>query len=269
MTQDRKPGLVDVAVNLCDQAFAKDREEVLDRAQAAGVDRMLVTSSSLEEAEAAVALAAAYPHRLRATAGVHPHQASRWDASHPARLATLVRSPEVIALGETGLDYNRDFSPREAQRRAFRDQLAIAADQKMPLLMHQRDAHEDFMTALKTAERPTAGRLLHCFTGSAAQLEDCLAEDLYIGITGWVCDERRGRELAQLLTRIPLDRLLLETDSPYLLPRTLRPRPPSRRNEPCHLAHIASFVAARLELSPKDLAARATANAEALFGPWD
>src|SRR6185437_11005437 len=183
-------------------------------------------------------LAQAYPGRLFATAGVHPHHAEGLtDASWPA-LRELAMAKEVVAMGECGLDYYRNFASRPAQRRAFDRQLALAAESGKPLFLHQRDAHEDFLAALQAHPAVLSRAVAHCFTGGERELDAYLALGLSIGLTGWFCDERRGAHLPALVARIPASRLMLETDAPYLLPRDLENKPRSRRNEPMHLPHI-------------------------------
>jgi TatD DNase family protein len=179
----------------------------------------------------------------------------------------------VVAIGECGLDYNRNFSPPQAQRKCFEDQLALAAQLGKPVFLHTRDAFDDFLTILKQYRTRLSGAVVHCFTGLMAELEAYLALDCYIGITGWVCDERRGGHLIPLLHQIPPDRLLLETDAPYLLPRNLAFRErgqrsevgKSGRNEPKFLPHIAAFIANLLGKTPDQLAAETSVNAARLF----
>jgi TatD DNase family protein len=172
---------------------------------------------------------------------------------------------EVVAVGECGLDYFRDFSPRDLQQRAFVAQLELAAESRRPVFLHQRDAHEDFLRLLRPFRDALAGGVAHCFTGGPRELEDCLELDLYIGVTGWLCDERRGAALREAAREIPLERLLIETDAPYLLPRDLQPKPRSRRNEPCYLPHILERLAA-LRAEPVTLLAETTRrNSEELF----
>jgi TatD DNase family protein len=257
--------LIDIGINLGHDSYDGDRDAVLTRARAAGVVQMVVTGSSLGGSAAAIELARAHPRRLFATAGIHPHHASELTAALAGELAELARAPEVVAVGECGLDYYRDFSPREAQRQAFHRQLELAAAVHKPVFLHQRDAHQDFIAILREHGARHAG-VAHCFTGGAAELAACLELGLAIGITGWICDERRGAHLVPLMREIPAGKLLLETDGPYLLPRDLAPRPASRRNEPAYLAHIAGVVA-RARGEPLDALARSsTAGARALFG---
>ena len=256
--------LIDIGINLAHDSYDADREAVIERARNAGVVQMVVTGSSAASSAQALALARAHPGRLFATAGVHPHHASGFSAATVAELAQLARSAEVVAVGECGLDYFRDFSPRAAQQQAFHRQLELARELGKPVFLHQRDAHADF-TAILREHAPHWHGVAHCFTGDAQQLECYLELGLSVGITGWICDERRGTHLAALLPRVPAARLLLETDGPYLLPRDLRPRPASRRNEPAYLPQVAAAVARARGESLPALARSSTAAARALF----
>jgi TatD DNase family protein len=258
--------VVDIGANLTHESFDADRDEVLLRAATAGVARIVVTGTSVTNSVQAAALCEAKPGRLFATAGVHPHHAADYDAHTTTALRGLLRNPAFVAVGECGLDYFRDYSPRAAQRQAFAAQLELAAATRKPVFLHQRDAHDDFL-ALLTPMRPRlVGGVAHCFTGGPNELSAYLELGLYVGVTGWVCDERRGAQLRSAVPGIPLDRLLLETDAPYLLPRDLVPKPPHRRNEPQFLMQVLERVATILR-QPADVVARATtANAERLFG---
>src|SRR5215470_6919821 len=257
--------LIDIGINLAHDSYDADREAVLARAAAAGVVQLIVTGSTLASTRAAIALARAHPGRLFATAGVHPHHARELGRDQLAELRELARAPEVVAVGECGLDYYRNFSPPDVQRQAFGAQLALAHELDKPVFLHQRDAHEDFTTLLTGQARAWHG-VAHCFTGGAGELEAYLALGLAIGITGWICDERRGAHLAALMPQIPAERLLLETDGPYLLPRDLTPKPASRPNEPAYLPHIAATVARARGETLASLAHSSTAAARALFG---
>jgi TatD DNase family protein len=258
--------LIDIGANLTHESFADDRAEVMSRAWAAGVTRQVVTGADLSSSKAAADLAAAHPSRLWSTAGVHPHHAAAFDPDRRDELIDLLRLPQVVAVGECGLDYFRNFSSPEAQRAAFVAQLDIAVTARKPVFLHQRDAHEDFKSILREYRPALIAGVAHCFTGDVAQLEDYLALDLSIGVTGWVCDERRGAALREAVPHIPLDRLMVETDAPYLLPRDLQPKPKSRRNEPAHLAHIVDIVAALRKDTAVNIAASSTRNAIEFFG---
>jgi TatD DNase family protein len=259
--------LVDIGANLTHDSFDRDRADVLARAAAAGVRRAIVTGASVTGSAQAVELAEMHPGVLYATAGVHPHHAADFDAHTVSALETLLGNEAVVAVGECGLDYFRDFSPRGAQREAFRAQLELAIRSAKPVFLHQRDAHDDFLALLAPSIRNlTRGGIAHCFTGGPAELEAYLELGLHIGVTGWVCDERRGGALREAVPLIPLERLLVETDAPYLLPRDLVPKPAHRRNEPAYLPHVLERVA-QLRRQPVETVAEATTrNAERLFG---
>ena len=258
--------LIDIGINLGHDSYDADRSSVLARAEAAGVVQMIVTGASVAGSRQAAALARQHPGRLFATAGVHPHHATELSAIALAELGELSLAQEVVAVGECGLDYYRNFSPHEAQREAFHRQLELAGRCGKPVFLHQRDAHEDFIAILREHWPRLAGGVAHCFTGDAGELECYLELGLAIGITGWICDERRGAHLLELVPRIPAGRLLLETDAPYLLPRDLRPRPASRRNEPVYLPHIAAVVARARGEPAESLAQASTEAARQLFG---
>jgi TatD DNase family protein len=260
------PHLIDIGANLTHDSFDGDREAVITRARAAGVVQMIITGASVAGSAAAIELARAHRNHLFATAGVHPHHASELDASALARLAELVAGPEVLAVGECGLDYYRDYSPRDVQRRAFERQLALAADSGKPVFLHQRDAHDDFAAIVREHRAALRGGVAHCFTAQRAELECYLGLGLAIGMTGWICDERRGGHLPPLMPLVPPGQLMIETDAPYLLPRDLSPKPVSRRNEPMYLPHVAAVVARARGESLADLAAHTTDAARAMFG---
>ncbi len=257
--------LIDIGANLTHESFRRDFDAVLGRARKAGVERMIVTGASRDGSEHALELAREHPGTLWATAGVHPHHAGDYGAQTDALLRQLAREPGVVAVGETGLDYYRDLSPRHAQRAAFEKQLAIAVDLGMPLFLHQRDAHQDFLALLKAARDRVPDAVVHCFTDSRRALFDYLDLDCHIGITGWICDERRGLHLRELVREIPANRLLLETDAPYLLPRDIRPAPSDRRNEPMYLAHVCEVVAGLRGETAEATAIRTAANARSFF----
>jgi TatD DNase family protein len=258
--------LLDIGANLTHESFHHDFDAVLQRARAHGVGRMIVTGASIDGSRRALSLAIAHPGRLFATAGVHPHHAIDYDDATDIQLRDLARAPEMRAIGETGLDYNRNYSPREVQLRVFERQLQMAVDLQKPLFLHQRDAHADFIALLRRYRDRVPAAVVHCFTDTAEALRDYLALDCHIGITGWICDERRGMHLRELVREIPANRLMIETDAPYLLPRTVRPAPSHRRNEPMYLKHICEEIGRDRDESAQVVAANSTATAEAFFG---
>jgi TatD DNase family protein len=257
--------MIDIGANLTHESFRPDFDAVLERAREAGVDQIIVTGASAGGSRAAHALARAHPGFLHATAGVHPHHAHEYDEDTDALLRELVATPEVKAVGETGLDYFRNYSPHAAQVAAFDRQLAIAIDSGKPLFLHQRDAHADFLACMDNVKGRIGRAVVHCFTGEREELVAYLDRGWYIGITGWICDERRGQHLRDLVKLIPADRLLIETDAPYLLPRDLKPKPSHRRNEPMHLAHICATVARSRGEDVAHTASQTTVNAHRFF----
>jgi TatD DNase family protein len=257
--------LFDIGANLGHDSFDHDLDSVLQRARDAGVVQLIVTGASRDGSPRALQLAQQHPGFLHATAGVHPHHASDYTDECDAEMRALHVHPEVVAVGECGLDYFRDLSPRPAQRRAFERQLQIAVDTGKPLFLHQRDAHDDFMAVLRNFDGRLGPLVVHCFTGSRPELFAYLDRDWHVGITGWLCDERRGQHLRELVPHIPADRLMIETDAPYLLPRTVKPQPSHRRNEPMYLAHIVEELARDRGEDVAVTAAQTTANARAFF----
>lgn len=256
--------LIDIGANLGHESFARDLPDVLQRARGAGLVHHLVTGTTLAASEHALEICTRYPN-LSCTAGIHPHEAAHANADVLAGIRELLSQPLVKAVGETGLDFNRDFSPRPAQEKIFSEHLAMAVATGKPVFLHQRDAHARFLPILKEYRDALNGGVVHCFTDTREALFDYLDLDMYVGITGWICDERRGKHLQELVASIPAHRLLLETDAPYLLPRSLRPKPKTRRNEPAWLTEVLATVAAACQRPAAQIAAETTANAVRLF----
>lgn len=258
--------LIDIGANLTHESFHHDFDAVLQRAKDHGVAQLVVTGASRDGSTHAYALAQSHPGLLYATAGVHPHHAIEYDDATDTLLRELAMHPEVRAVGETGLDYNRNYSPRDVQLAVFERQLQIAVDVQKPLFLHQRDAHHDFVALLRRYRDKVPGAVVHCFTDTGEAMRDYLELYCHIGITGWICDERRGMHLRELVKDIPANRLMIETDSPYLLPRTVRPQPSHRRNEPMYLRHICNEIARDRDEPVEETAAHSTATARAFFG---
>ena len=258
--------LIDIGANLAHDSFDDDRDAVMQRAADAGVSTMIVTGSSDSSNIRAAELAEASDGELFSTAGVHPHHAADYTDESDALIRDLASKDVVVAIGECGLDYFRNFSPREAQLDAFRRQLEIAKDTGLPVFLHQRDAHDDFVEVLEPALPDLSRAVAHCFTGEGESLREYLAMGQYVGVTGWICDERRGKHLHDIVHIIPDDKLLIETDAPYLLPRTIRPKPKTRRNEPMYLPEVLHVVAQARGQSVDHVAEITTRNARRFFG---
>jgi len=261
--------LIDIGVNLTNKRFDKDRRDVIQRAQTANLSGFLITGTSVEESQKALALCQQYqehfPNYLYCTAGVHPHDADHVTIEYLDQLRALAKNEQVKAIGECGLDFNGNFSAPAQQQKVFNEQVALAAELHMPLFLHQRDAFEPWFKTLKPYLDKIPAMVSHCFTGTKEELTQCLATDMYIGITGWLCDERRGQELRDIVSLIPLDRLLIETDAPYLTPRTIRPKPKSSRNEPSYLPFIVKEIASITGIDPKEIAWQTSCNAKRVF----
>ncbi|WP_109513619.1 TatD family hydrolase [Pseudomonas ovata] len=261
--------LIDIGVNLTNASFAADRPAVLQRAYAAGVAQLVLTGTSLACSEESLNLCHELDEsgqRLFSTAGVHPHSASDWNSDSERTLQALLQQDRVRAVGECGLDFNRDFSPRPQQERVLHAHLALAVQLQRPVFLHERDAGERLLDILRDYRDHLPAAVVHCFTGEQQTLYRYLDLDLHIGITGWICDERRGSHLHPLMRDIPRGRLMLESDAPWLLPRSLRPKPKKGRNEPAFLTEVLREVALHRGERIEDLARHTTDCARAFFG---
>lgn len=260
--------LIDIGVNLTHPSFADQQHALLERAYAAGVQGLILTGTSLAESHHALQLCRqldADAAHLFSTAGIHPHDASSWSSDSYSELKTLLSDPRVRAVGECGLDFNRDFSPRAQQEKVLEHHLALAAELQLPVFLHERDADERLLSIVRSFRDQLSAAVVHCFTGEKRALFNYLDMDLHIGITGWICDERRGSHLHPLVKDIPRGRLMLESDAPYLLPRSLGPKPKNGRNEPAYLTEVLREVALHRGESERDVAAHTSATAMTFF----
>ena len=257
--------MIDIGANLTNRAFAGDLDAVLERAWTSGVERIVVTGTDVDSSERAIELCARAPARLFSTVGVHPHDSAGVTADWIDSLEHLARQRCVRAIGECGLDFDRNYSPQDVQRRVFDAQLALAGRLGLPVFVHDRDAGAAVGELLARHRSTLRDAIVHCFTGDTATLRAYLDLDCHIGITGWICDERRGLDLAAIAPRIPDERLLIETDAPFLLPRTLTPRPANRRNEPAYLVWIARRLAEVRGQTVEHVCATTAANARRVF----
>ncbi|NDL71660.1 TatD family hydrolase [Vreelandella alkaliphila] len=261
-----RPGapLVDIGANLTHESFQRDLGDVIARAKAANVATLIVTGTDIEHAEHAVELAKQTPG-IYATAGIHPHDASGWNSDVARQLKALHQQPEVVAVGECGLDFNRNFSTPHEQERAFEAQLALAAESGLPLFLHERDAGQRMREMLHSWRDDISQAVIHCFTADRDTLHGYLDLDLHIGLTGWICDERRGHHLRSIVKDIPLERLMVETDCPYLLPRNLPAKLKGRRHEPALLPWIVREIAQWHDVTETELGNATTRTAQRFF----
>lgn len=243
----------DCGVNLTNPKLYRDIDGVIQRAVAAGVERQLVIGTNLRESAQAIALCEQFPQHLVATVGIHPHDAATAPVDFIEQLRQLAAHPQVVAIGECGLDFNRNFSPPDIQLQVFEAQLQLAAELELPVYLHERDAQQRQCDLLERYRDHIPKMLTHCFTGGKKELARYLELGCYIGITGWLCDERRGQQLQEAVTDIPAARLLVETDAPFLLPRTIRPRP--AYNEPYLLPEVGKVLAQFRQQEVADIAA--------------
>ena len=228
--------MFDIGANLTSRQFSQDLDVVLNDSLTAGVEKICITSSNLDDVKNAKKISEKYKN-LYYSVGFHPHNAKDFKIEFLKDMSVYLNDPKAICLGEMGLDFNRNFSSKEEQILCFESQLSLANSISKPLFLHQRDAHEEFLSVLDN-HKFNQKLIVHCFTGNLSELEDYLKRDFYIGITGWVCDLKRGKELRECINQIPEDKLLIETDSPYLSPRKK-----IRRNEPKFLIDVAEEVA--------------------------
>lgn len=251
--------LVDSHTHIDTSRFDTDRETVIQAAVAGGVTRMIDPGCDLASSQAALALAKTHPGVIFAAAGTHPHDATSYNEEVGEQFRVMAREPEIVAIGEFGLDYYRMLSPREVQRAVFCAHLQLARDCNLPCIIHVRDAHDDVMELLRAHGRGLRG-VFHCFSGNLAQAEECLAfEGFLLSFAGPLT--REGNALPEVARIAPLDRILVETDSPYLVPKPLK----ARRNEPLFVRHVAEKVAAIRNMTLAEIAAITTANAIRLF----
>jgi len=265
--------LIDIGVNLTGSAFQNDLSDVIDRALSSGVSQMVVTGTNLQHSELAIELCDLNHDILYSTAGVHPHHAKEWSDKTAHQIHNLLDHSAVRAIGECGLDYNRNFSDPKDQRKCFEAQLELAADAQLPVFLHQRDAHDDFLAIINRWRDQLVGGVAHCFTGTPDEAQAYIDIDLKIGVTGWLCDERRGKSLQQAVQKIPLQSLMIETDAPYLLPRDLpsdtKQRLQDRRNEPLVLSHVCKVLAHYIGEDPVEVAQQTSLLARQFFNIQD
>jgi TatD DNase family protein len=245
--------LFDIACNFSSDRFEKDLNKVIKRAKDNNVTKFLLVSASLKDAEKVNKIYQDNKDSCFLTIGAHPHHANEFNSSSPSEMKRLIDEYKPHSVGETGLDFFRNISSYEEQLFAFEEQIRIAIETNLPLFLHQRDAHDDFMKIISKYKNDISKAVVHCFTGTQKELDDYLEMEFSIGLTGWICDERRNIDLRKSLKNIPLDKLMIETDCPYLIPRNLSDKPKNNRNEPAYLPHIANEIALLINLDKDKL----------------
>lgn len=263
--------MIDIGANLAAKDFDADLQEVLQAGFEAGVGKVIITGSCFESIPKAQKIIGdykqEYKNRLFYTAGIHPHHSDEWNQNSRDFIKKFIQDEYCVATGEMGLDFFRNFVDKEIQIATFRAQLDLAIEVQKPIFIHERDASETMLKELKNRAGDLPKNIvIHCFTGNRMALEAYLEAGFYIGITGWICDPVRGAHLLDLVKIIPQDKIMIETDAPYLLPKTIKPKPKSRRNEPKNLGFVAQKISDALEVDTQDFIDKTSANAIAFFG---
>ena len=235
--------LFDIACNFSSNRYDNDLDEVIKNAKNNNVTKFLVVSASINDVDKVYSIYQKYRSDCFFTVGTHPHHANEINSESMKKMRILVKDLKPCSVGETGLDFFRNLSTLEEQIFAFEEQIKLSIEFNKPLFLHQRDAHDEFIKIIMKYKNDINKAVVHCFTGTQKQLDSYLNLGLYIGLTGWICDERRNVELRKSIKNIPLDKLMIETDSPYLIPRNLDIKPENNRNEPSYLPHIAKEIA--------------------------
>ena len=260
-------GLIDIGLNLMHKSFDKSREDIIRNANAVGVSRFVITGTNIRSSETALNYAkqGQFKGVLYSTAGVHPHDAKTCNENTMETLREFAKEDCVVAIGECGLDYNRNYSPQDVQRKWFEEQVKLAAELDMPLFLHEREAHEDLVKILSKYPEMCEKACVHCFTGTKEEAEKYLELGCYIGVTGWICDERRGQSLQEAVTVIPPEKMMIETDAPFLIPRNFPKKPKSNKNKPEYLPHILNTIAEYKGMESKALGEKVTATTRKFF----
>ena len=243
-------GFIDIACNFTHESFKHNLDEVINNAEQEGVEKFVLLCASLADIGPIKVIQNNAPEKYFISAGIHPHHATEiLEINHDALLNKL-KSISPNAIGETGLDYFRNISPPDIQKKSFGMHIEIAKELSLPLYLHQRDAHGDFIRIIKENISNFPKFVVHCFTGTQAELDEYLELGAYIGLTGWICDAKRNIDLRKSIKNIPIEKMMIETDSPYLIPKNLMIKPNKNINEPKYLPHIANEIC---ELTGYDL----------------
>ena len=257
--------LIDIGLNLMHNSFRKDRVEIIENAKKVGVSQFIITGTTVNSSQKAADYASKYPDTLFSTSGVHPHDAKTCNGHTIFELEKISKNDCVVAIGECGLDYNRNFSPQPLQRKWFEAQVELAQRLDMPLFLHEREAHQDLVDILKKHEEVLEKSVVHCFTGTKTEAENYIDLGCFIGVTGWICDMRRGRNLQEAVSAIPPEKLMIETDAPFLIPKNFDEKPKKNRNEPKYLPHILETIAICMGLDSEELARQVNKNTKEFF----
>ena len=240
----------DIGANLTHESFKKDLDMVIKEAKLNKVKKICITSTTVEDTKISLKISEKEQDFFITTCGIHPHYADTFKESNIKEIKQLSEHTSVKAIGETGLDFNRNFSKKENQILCFKSQIEIAQELNLNLFLHQRDAHKDFMNCFNNVDLKV-NAVVHCFTEDKEKFYEYLDRGFWIGFTGWICDPVRGKHMIDLISNMPLDRIMIETDSPYLMPKNLKIK--GRRNEPKFIVEVAKRIAILQNKSLEDI----------------
>lgn len=261
---------IDIGINLTNRQFEGEIDEIIQNALDADVEQMVLTGTSVKNSIESEKIAADYPHTLYSTAGIHPHDAKSMNEQSISTLQKLLQKKHVVSVGECGLDFDRDFSPRPIQEKCFKAQLELAIEVQKPLFLHEREAFDRFTSIYKEYQSKLPKGVVHCFTGSLKEAKYYLDNGFYLGFTGAISDVKRFEHLKEVISYAPLDRMMIETDAPFMLPKNVprhqMTRYNERRNEPAFLPFVAQTIAQIKKTSIADVAETTTEVARDFFG---
>lgn len=261
---------IDIGINLTNRQFQNDADDIIQNALDADVVQMILTGTSVRNSQESAKIAATYPDVLYATAGIHPHDAKSFDGQSIAQLKKLLQMKHVVSVGECGLDFDRDFSPRDKQEQCYKAQLELAIAVQKPLFLHERAAFSRFIAVTNEYLPQLPKAVVHCFTGSLQEAKTYLDKGFYLGFTGAISDVNRFAHLKEVVQYVPLDRLMIETDAPFMLPKNVPKRELTkyheRRNEPAFLPYVAGTIAQYKNTTLDVVAHQSTENAKVFFG---
>lgn len=260
---------IDIGINLTNRQFEGEMDEIIQNALDADVEQMILTGTSVRNSIESEKIAADYPHTLYSTAGIHPHEAKSMNEQSLPTLKKLLLQKHVVSVGECGLDFDRDFSPRPAQEKCFKAQLELAIEVQKPLFLHERKAFDQFTSICKEYQSKLPNAVVHCFTGSLQEAKYYLDNGFYLGFTGAISDTKRFEHLKEVISYVPLDQMMIETDAPFMLPKNV-PRHQltqynERRNEPAFLPFVAQTIAQFKKISLQEVAETTTTVARDFF----
>lgn len=257
-------GIIDIGANLTHPQLYNQLKTIIEHINNSKTEKVIITSSNLMDTALAKEIISLYPDLFYTTVGYHPHNAKDYDSSLYDKIINESNSKYVVAIGECGLDYYREYSSKEEQWTCFEAHLEIAKITKLPIFLHEREAHNDFIQFLKKYSESIKKKVVHCFTGNKSELKTYLDLGAYIGITGWISDPERGKHLLDLMKYIPEDRLMIETDAPYLIPKNI-PGNKKDINEPSYLEYVAETIAQCLNKNLDDIMISTRKNTRIFF----